>query len=46
MQHISPIVNVTWLEGDIGVVTLGEDGIVGKWTRVVSVIGFTAYFVR
>lgn len=46
LQHISPIVNVTWLEGDIGVVTLGEDGIVGKWTRVVSAIDFTAYFVK
>ncbi|KAF8352224.1 WD40-repeat-containing domain protein [Amanita rubescens] len=34
LSHNSPIVNVTWLEGDIGVVTLGEDGIVGKWTRV------------
>ncbi len=40
LLHNSPIVNVTWLEGDIGVVTLGEDGIVGKWTRVVSAIGF------
>lgn len=34
LAHNSPIVDVTWLEGDIGVVTLGEDGIVGKWTRV------------
>ncbi|KAF8626320.1 hypothetical protein AX15_004984 [Amanita polypyramis BW_CC] len=34
LSHNSPIVGVTWLEGDIGVVTLGEDGIVGKWTRV------------
>lgn len=42
LLHNSPIVNVTWLEGDIGVVTLGEDGIVGKWTRVVSAIGFSA----
>ena len=37
LSHNSPIVNVNWLEGDIGVVTLGEDGIVGKWTRMVSI---------
>ncbi|PFH53593.1 hypothetical protein AMATHDRAFT_171530 [Amanita thiersii Skay4041] len=34
LTHNSPIADVTWMEGDIGVVTLGEDGIVGKWTRV------------
>ncbi|KAF8638838.1 hypothetical protein AX17_001896 [Amanita inopinata Kibby_2008] len=34
LSHHSPIVDVTWMEGDIGVVTLGQDGIVGKWTRV------------
>ncbi|KAG6898222.1 hypothetical protein C0992_002236 [Termitomyces sp. T32_za158] len=33
LSHNSPVLAVAWMEGDAGVVSLGEDGIVSKWTR-------------
>lgn len=36
LSHNSPVVTVSWMDGDTGVVSLGEDGIVSKWTRSVS----------
>lgn len=36
LSHNAPVVTVEWMEGDLGVVSLGEDGIVSKWTRTVS----------
>lgn len=35
LAHVSPVVSVAWMDGDSGVVTLGETGEVSKWTRVV-----------
>lgn len=36
LSHNSPVLAVAWMEGDAGVVSLGEDGVVSKWTRTVS----------
>ncbi|KAF8061660.1 WD40-repeat-containing domain protein [Lyophyllum atratum] len=33
LSHNSPVVAVSWMDGDTGVVSLGEDGLVSKWTR-------------
>lgn len=37
LSHNAPVVAVAWMEGDTGVVSLGDDGIVSKWTRTVCV---------
>jgi len=37
LAHVAPVVSVAWMEGDIGVVSLGETGEVSKWTRVVRI---------
>ncbi|TFK69660.1 hypothetical protein BDN72DRAFT_840149 [Pluteus cervinus] len=31
--HNAPVVAVAWMDGDAGVVSLGDDGIVSKWTK-------------
>jgi len=36
LAHNSPVVSVAWMQGDAGILSLGEDGIVSKWTRTVS----------
>lgn len=36
LAHNSPVVSVVWMEGDGGIVSLGLDGIVSKWTRTVG----------
>ncbi|KAG6873364.1 hypothetical protein C0995_016473 [Termitomyces sp. Mi166 len=33
LSHNSPVLSVVWMEGDTGVVSLGEDGTISKWTR-------------
>ncbi|KAG6865668.1 hypothetical protein C0991_000438 [Blastosporella zonata] len=33
LAHNSPLIAVAWIDGDAGVVSLGEDGVVSKWTR-------------
>ncbi|KAG6907454.1 hypothetical protein DXG01_008838 [Tephrocybe rancida] len=33
LSHNSPVVAVAWMDGDSGVVSLAEDGMVSKWTR-------------
>ncbi|KAF9466230.1 hypothetical protein BDZ94DRAFT_1251452 [Collybia nuda] len=33
LSHNSPITSLSWMYGDTGVVSLGEDGIISKWTR-------------
>ncbi|KAG5723954.1 hypothetical protein E4T56_gene9735 [Termitomyces sp. T112] len=33
LSHNSPVLAVAWMEGDAGVVSLGEDGLVSKWTK-------------
>ncbi|KAF8655859.1 hypothetical protein AX16_002942 [Volvariella volvacea WC 439] len=33
LSHNAQVVAVSWMENDTGVVSLGEDGIVSKWTR-------------
>ncbi len=33
--HNAPVVAVAWMDGDAGVVSLGDDGIVSKWTKSV-----------
>jgi hypothetical protein len=48
LSHSAGIINVSWMDGDAGVVSLAEDGIVSKWTRVASSIAWSAllYLVR
>jgi WD40 repeat protein len=36
LMHNCPVVSVLWMEGDSGIISLGEDGLVSKWTRNVS----------
>lgn len=36
LSHNSQIISVSWMDDDAGVVSLGEDGVVSKWTRIVS----------
>lgn len=36
LSHNSPIIAVDWMEGDIGVISLGQDGLISKWSRSVS----------
>jgi len=36
LAHVAPVVSVAWMDGDSGVVSLGDTGEVSKWTRVVS----------
>ncbi|GLB35497.1 hypothetical protein LshimejAT787_0210620 [Lyophyllum shimeji] len=33
LAHNSLVVAVSWMDGDAGVVSLGEDGLVSKWTK-------------
>lgn len=34
LPHAGPLVAAEWMAGDVGVLTLGVDGVVSKWTRV------------
>ncbi|KDQ59674.1 hypothetical protein JAAARDRAFT_175136 [Jaapia argillacea MUCL 33604] len=34
LSHSTFVVDVAWMDGDAGVVSLGENGIVSKWTRL------------
>jgi WD40 repeat protein len=36
LPHTSPVVSVAWMEGDTGLVSLEDDGVVSKWTKTVS----------
>jgi hypothetical protein len=36
LAHSAGVIGVVWLEGAAGVMVLGEDGVLGKWTRSVS----------
>ncbi|KAJ7272979.1 WD40-repeat-containing domain protein [Mycena rebaudengoi] len=33
LAHNAAVIGVVWLEGAAGVMVLGEDGVLGKWTR-------------
>ncbi|EDR10889.1 uncharacterized protein LACBIDRAFT_293378 [Laccaria bicolor S238N-H82] len=33
LSHNAPIMATMWMDGDAGVITLGNDGMVSKWTR-------------
>ncbi|KAJ6620317.1 hypothetical protein B0H10DRAFT_2022290 [Mycena sp. CBHHK59/15] len=33
LAHNAPVIALAWLEGDAGVLSLGEDGVLSKWTR-------------
>jgi hypothetical protein len=52
LKHNCPVVTVLWMEGDSGIISLGEDGLISKWTRNVSIacsvsaVGFTLTRVR
>ena len=36
LMHNCPLVSVLWMDGDSGIISLGEDGLVSKWTRNVN----------
>lgn len=38
LMHNCLVVSVLWMDGDSGIISLGEDGLVSKWTRNVSVV--------
>uniref|UniRef100_A0A0W0FMV8 Uncharacterized protein n=1 Tax=Moniliophthora roreri TaxID=221103 RepID=A0A0W0FMV8_MONRR len=33
LAHRGPVISISWLSDDAGVVVFGEDGVVSKWTR-------------
>lgn len=35
LSHNERVVNVFWTEGDTGIISLGDDGMISKWTRTV-----------
>jgi WD40 repeat protein len=36
LAHNSSILAVAWMQGDAGIVSLADDGVISKWTRTVS----------
>jgi len=36
LSHNAAVVSVAWMDGDAGIVSLADDGMVSKWTRTVS----------
>jgi WD40 repeat protein len=36
LSHNSQVICLAWLDGDAAVLSLGEDGVLGKWTRIVG----------
>ncbi|KAJ7460890.1 WD40-repeat-containing domain protein [Mycena galericulata] len=36
LSHNSQVIGIAWLDDDSAVMTLGEDGVLGKWTRMAT----------
>lgn len=36
LSHNSQVIGLAWLDGDAAVLTFCEDGVLGKWTRIVG----------
>lgn len=51
LMHNCPVVSVLWMDDDSGIISLGKDGLVSKWTRDVRItwyifIGFPLTLVE
>ncbi|THH21090.1 hypothetical protein EW146_g386 [Bondarzewia mesenterica] len=39
LSHVAPVVTAVWMEDDVGIISLSENGTVSKWTKNSSGIG-------